>query len=83
MSIDRIDNDGNYCPENCRWVNNQEQSCNTRRNRNYTYKGKTQNIAQWAKEYGVPDSMLRERLVILGWSIEKALETPSRKKVVK
>lgn len=83
LSIDRKNNDGNYCPENCRWVNNQAQSCNTRRNRNYTYKGKTQNIAQWAKEYGVPDSMLRERLVILGWSIEKALETPSGKKVVK
>ncbi len=78
-SIDRIDNNGNYCKSNCRWATDTEQQRNTRRNHSVTYNGKTQCIAAWAEEYGINDGTLRSRLR-LGWSIEKALTTPVKKR---
>jgi len=79
LTIDRIDNNGNYCKSNCRWATDTEQQRNTRRNHSVTYNGKTQCIAAWAEEYGINDGTLRSRLR-LGWSIEKALTTPVKKR---
>lgn len=74
-SIDRIDTDGDYCPENCRWATRQEQGRNKRTNRRICFDGKTLCVAEWAELLGIPESRIRKRLNI-GWTVEAALMTP-------
>ena len=80
LVIDRENNDGNYTPENCRWIANKQNSRNTRANNNFTFQGKTQCLSAWAEEYEINYKTLFSRINQYGWSIEKALTTPVRKK---
>lgn len=71
-SLDRINNDGDYTPENCRWATSDEQRRNMRQTRMVTHAGRTQCLADWARELGVAIETLRGRLA-LGYTGEALL----------
>lgn len=73
LTIDRIDNNKGYSPDNCRWVTAKEQSYNRRSNKLITIHGKTQTVTEWAKETGMPIGTLQNRLRY-GWEEDRLLE---------
>lgn len=73
-SIERLDVNGPYSPENCVWATAKEQANNTRSNVNLTYKGVTKTLTQWAEELGIHSNSLRDRITARNGSVEEALE---------
>ena len=78
LTIDRINVNGNYEPDNCRWTDYKIQGNNTRRNHYLTYDGTTKTMSQWADILGMSYYTLRARINQYHWSVERAFETPVR-----
>jgi hypothetical protein len=72
LTIDRINNNKGYYPENCRWTDLITQANNKRTNVRIEYDGETKTIAQWAREFHIDYRIFWQRLK-RGWDIERAL----------
>lgn len=76
LTIERIDFDKGYCPDNCTWITLSEQAQNRRMCIFVTINGKTMNLQQWCDELGIDYKLAHNRIHKLGWEPEKALTTP-------
>lgn len=79
LTIDRIDYTKGYTADNCRWITMMEQSNNKSNNHYITYNGETLTMVQWARKLNIPYMLLCQRMS-RGWTFEKAILTPKRKK---
>ncbi len=80
LQIDRINNNSDYRPDNCRFVTGKENSNNKRNNVRISFNNKTQTLTQWAEELNININTLYSRIKELKWTIEQAITTPVRKK---
>jgi len=76
-SIERLDNDGPYSPENCVWADCKDQARNQRRIRKLTYRGQTACLSELCEAFGRKAKIVRQRINKLGWPLERALDTPT------
>ena len=74
-TLDRIDNNGNYEPSNCRWVDLKTQENNKRSNLMIEYQGRTMSLKMWSEELGFDYNLVRDRLRY-GWTFERAITQP-------
>lgn len=79
LQIDRINVEGDYCPDNCRFVDCVVQANNTRRNRVITWEGRSMTMAEWAKELGLTYGAIQHRLN-RGWPMERIASQPQRRR---
>jgi hypothetical protein len=84
-TLDRIDNNLGYFPENCRWANASTQMQNRKTVVWFTLNGETLCLSDWAKKIGINRQTLMNRINKWGWSVEKALTTlsPKQRKLLK
>lgn len=75
MEIDRIDNNGDYSPSNCRWITHIENCSNKRTSRTLDYNGESKTIAQWSRSIGIKQGTILKRLKS-GWELSRILTEP-------
>jgi hypothetical protein len=75
-SLDRIDNNGDYSLENCKWSSRHDQSTNMRNNKFFTFNGRTLTLSDWGRLLNIKTTTLYGRIHSYGWSLEKTLTTP-------
>jgi hypothetical protein len=80
MTLERVDVNGDYCKENCVWATSKEQSRNKRNTVRVEFKGTETSLAALAEAYGITRDLAYDRFCRQGWSIEKTLNTPKRKR---
>ena len=73
LEIDRVDNDKGYSLDNCRRATRKENTRNTHRRKEITWKGVTKHYIDWAEELGIKSETLRSRVFRSGWPIERAM----------
>ena len=78
LTLDRIDNEKGYSPDNCRWITQKEQQNNRRNNRIITCDGESHTLAEWAYLKDIGKSTLWARIEKYKWPIQKAINTPAR-----
>ena len=83
LTIDRINNKGNYEPSNCKWSNNLEQANNKRNNHYVYYNGNKVTISQLSKLINIDRGVLYDRINNLQWCLDRVVNTPTRPKVEK
>lgn len=73
LTIDRIDTNGNYCPENCRWANVETQMNNMTKNHYIEYNGDTYTLSTLSKHLSIPYNIVRYRLSNCKWTVEQLI----------
>jgi hypothetical protein len=77
-SLERLDVNGNYTPDNCVWATMSQQNRNRRNTKRFEYGGVSLTIVEWSERTGFPQNLIGKRLCQFGWSVERAVTEPKR-----